>query len=421
MIRKLEKVYSMLKCRYAWSHLDFLQGEYAPCYRFKIKPQPIASLKDALPSEVINNEAMQSVRASLQQGVFPLGCEDCAYKESTGLKSYRQKSLDDLEWDINNTIDYNKTTVSAILDLELKFSRKCNFLCRHCGSDSNSKFELLGQANPEISQQLIDLDFDHIQIGDSPITTVTDDILEDLIQNIIPSVKRITFSGGEPLYQIEHYRFLERLIQDPTIDTKNINLCYNTNLSLINFKRYKLSDLWQHFNGIHLTVSMDGTGELFNYFRERGDWATVVANLYSLLGSSKNITSVLLVCTSSAYQAFYADVIFDTLAKMVVDIKQRYDIAFITTQPTFVHYPAGLDMVNLPNHIKKGLIDRYTKTLGTDEVYNEAMRELLIHLSGDAYASTETFAKIVKLQDQLHNRSCKGILPELAAFVYADE
>ena len=411
----------MLKCRYAWSHLDFLQGEYAPCYRFKIKPQPIASLKDALPSEVINNEAMQSVRASLQQGVFPLGCEDCAYKESTGLKSYRQKSLDDLEWDINNTIDYNKTTVSAILDLELKFSRKCNFLCRHCGSDSNSKFELLGQANPEISQQLIDLDFDHIQIGDSPITTVTDDILEDLIQNIIPSVKRITFSGGEPLYQIEHYRFLERLIQDPTIDTKNINLCYNTNLSLINFKRYKLSDLWQHFNGIHLTVSMDGTGELFNYFRERGDWATVVANLYSLLGSSKNITSVLLVCTSSAYQAFYADVIFDTLAKMVVDIKQRYDIAFITTQPTFVHYPAGLDMVNLPNHIKKGLIDRYTKTLGTDEVYNEAMRELLIHLSGDAYASTETFAKIVKLQDQLHNRSCKGILPELAAFVYADE
>jgi hypothetical protein len=411
----------MLKCRYAWSHLDFLQGEYAPCYRFKIKPQPIASLKDALPSEVINNEAMQSVRASLQQGVFPLGCEDCAYKESTGLKSYRQKSLDDLEWDINNTIDYNKTTVSAILDLELKFSRKCNFLCRHCGSDSNSKFELLGQANPEISQQLIDLDFDHIQIGDSPITTVTDDILEDLIQNIIPSVKRITFSGGEPLYQIEHYRFLERLIQDPTIDTKNINLCYNTNLSLINFKRYKLSDLWQHFNGIHLTVSMDGTGELFNYFRERGDWATVVANLYSLLGSSKNITSVLLVCTSSAYQAFYADVIFDTLAKMVVDIKQRYDIAFITTQPTFVHYPAGLDMVNLPNHIKKGLINRYTETLGTDEVYNEAIRELLIHLSGDAYASTETFAKIVKLQDQLHNRSCKGILPELAAFVYADE
>jgi hypothetical protein len=166
---------------------------------------------------------------------------------------------------------------------------------------------------------------------------------------------------------------------------------------------------------------MDGTGELFNYFRERGDWATVVANLYTLLDQSKNIHSILLVCTSSAYHAFYADVIFDTLAKMVVDIKQRYNTASVITHPTFVHYPHGLDMVNLPDHIKKVLIKKFEATLGDDAIYNDAMKELLIHLSGDAYASTETFAKIVKLQDQLHNRSCKGILPELAAFVYADE
>lgn len=412
----------MLKCKYAWSHLDFLQGEYAPCYRFKIKPQPIASLKDSLPSEVINNSAMQEVRASLQQGVFPPGCVDCAYKESTGLKSYRQKSLEDVEWDINDTIDYSKTTVLTVLDLELKFSRTCNFLCRHCGSDSNSKFELLGKANPEIAQQLlVDLDFDHIAIADSPITVVTDSILEDLIQNIIPGVRRITFSGGEPLYHIDHYRFLERLIKDINIDTKKITLTYNTNLSMINFKQYKVTELWRHFNGIHLTVSTDGTGDLFNYFRERGDWATVVSNLYSLLDDSTNINSILLVCTSSAYQAFYADVIFETLSKMVADIKQRYDIASIMTHPTFVHYPEGLDMVNLPAHVKNKLIRKYEKTLGTDEIYDDAMRELLIHLRSDAYADTQMFAKIVKLQDQLHNRSCKDILPELAAFVYADE
>jgi sulfatase maturation enzyme AslB (radical SAM superfamily) len=411
----------MLKCKYAWSHLDFLQGEYAPCYRFKIKPQPIASLKDSLPSEVINNSAMQEVRASLQQGVFPPGCADCAYKESSGLKSYRQKSLEDLEWDINNTIDYTKTTAPAILDLELKFSRTCNFLCRHCGSDSNSKFELLGQANPEIAQQLIDLDFDHIEVAESPITVVTPAILEDLIQHVIPDVERITFSGGEPLYHIDHYRFLERLIQDPNIDAKKITLTYNTNLSLINFKQYRLTELWKNFKGIALTVSMDGTGELFNYFRERGDWTTVVNNLYTLLDQSKNIQSVLLVCTCTAYHAFYADVTFSTLAKLVKDIKQRYDIGHISTHPTFVHYPHGLDMVNLPKHIKDRLINRYRSTLGTDEVYDYAMKELLIHLSNDAYASTQMFATIVKLQDQLHKRSCRDILPELAAFVYDDE
>jgi hypothetical protein len=104
---------------------------------------------------------------------------------------------------------------------------------------------------------------------------------------------------------------------------------------------------------------------------------------------------------------------------MVVDIKQRYNIAYIVTLPTFVHYPPGLDMVNLPKRIKNKLINKFEATLGEDEVYNYAMKELLIHLTGDAYASTKTFPKIVRLQDQLHNRSCKDILPELAAFVYA--
>jgi sulfatase maturation enzyme AslB (radical SAM superfamily) len=410
----------MLKCKYAWSHLDFLQGEYAPCYRFKIKPQPIASLADTLPSAAINNTSMQSVRASLQQGVFPPGCSDCAYKESHNLKSYRQKSLDDYEWDVNNTIDYSKTTVN-ILDLELKFSRTCNFLCRHCMSDSNSQFEILGRSNPEIAQQLLDLGFDHIGIGDSPITVVTDAVLDDLVLNVIPSVERITFSGGEPLYHLAHYKFLERLIQDPNIKTKQIQLSYNTNLSLISFKNYNLSELWQHFKGVHLTVSLDGTDELFNYFRERGDWATVVGNLYALLNSSKNIHSVLLVCTCTAYHAFYADVIFNTLTKMVEDIKHQFNVSWVSTHPTFVHYPEGLDMVNLPKHIKNKLIKRYVKTLGNNEIYNDAMRELLVHLNSDAYANTKLFAKIVKLQDQLHNRSCKNILPELAAFVYADE
>jgi|TARA_B110000503_G_C7128445_1_gene405724 organic radical activating enzyme len=412
-----------LKCKYAWSHLDFLQGEYAPCYRFKIKPQPIASLKDSLPSDVINNASMQAVRASLQQGVFPPGCSDCAYKESHGLKSYRQKSLNDYEWDVNSIIDYNKTTVANILDLELKFSRTCNFLCRHCMSDSNSQFETLGRANPEIAQQLLDLGFDHIGVGDSPITTVSAEIIDDLIQNIIPGVERINFSGGEPLYHLAHYKFLERLINDVNIDTKQIQLSYNTNLSLIDFKSYNISDLWQHFKSVHLTVSLDGTGELFNYFRERGDWDTVIANMYTLLERSKNIDSLLLVCTCTSYHAFYADVIFDTLSKLIKDIKQKFNIGWVTTHPTFVHYPAGLDMVNLPNDTKNKLINKFAKTVGnsTDTTYNDALYELLIYLHGDASADTTLFAKIVKLQDQLHNRSCKGILPELAAFVYADE
>ena len=409
----------VLKCKYAWSHLDFLQGEYAPCYRFKIKRQPIASLSDSLPSSVINKPAMLAVRDSLQRNSFPPGCSDCEYKESHGLMSYRHKSLADKNWDDNNRIDYTTTTIPHILDLELKFSRTCNFLCRHCMSDSNSQFEIVGRNNPDIDRQLQELDFDHLGIGDSPITTISPEIVEDLIKNVIPTVERITFSGGEPLYHLDHYRFLERLISDKKIDTKKIILSYNTNLSLIRFKSYELSELWKHFKSIHITVSMDGTGKLFNYFRERGDYDTVISNLYSLLDSCDNIGSIYLVCTCTSYHAFYADRIFGDLTKIVYNIKHVYGID-AHTGPTFVHYPDGLDMANLPQYVKDGLIIKlnHSLILKSDPLYHAALIEVINHLKNPSYSDTSKFAKIVALQDQLHNKNCKQFLPELAAFVY---
>ena len=45
-----------MKCRMAWSHLDFKKGGYAPCYRFKnYAGYWDHSSDDKLPSQVINN------------------------------------------------------------------------------------------------------------------------------------------------------------------------------------------------------------------------------------------------------------------------------------------------------------------------------------------------------------------------------
>ena len=404
----------MLKCKYAWSHLDFLQGEYAPCYRFKIKQQPIASLASALPSEVINNSAMQNVRASLQQGVFPPGCEDCALKESRGLKSYRQKSLSDTAWD-DSDVDYNSTTIKRITDLELKFSRTCNLLCRHCMADSNSQFEILGRNNPDINDELQQLDFDHMGIADSPIATISPENLEDIIQNIIPTVDKITFSGGEPLYHLAHYRFLERLIQDPKIDASKITIAYNTNMTLIQFKGYKLKKLWPHFKSVELTVSMDGTGKIFDYFRERGNYETVVKNLETVLNTVSNIKSVYLVCTCTSYHAFYAHEIFKDLTELAQRLSKY---AYIHVGPTFVHYPEGLDMVNLPSDVKQHIVDKLYSENIADKLYQSSVTEIIKHLTGDAYADTSKFAQIVKIQDRLHNKSALEYAPKLGEYVY---
>lgn len=377
----------MLKCNYAWGHLDFLQGEYAPCFRFKIKKQPIASMSDTLPSEAVNCTAMQEVRQSLQSGVFPPGCEDCEYKERHNIKSYRQKSLSN-----KLDVDYTSTVIPKIVDLELKFSRTCNFYCRHCMADSNSQFEKLGTRNPDIDSQLQKLNFDHLGIGDSPIQTISQEHLEDIIQNILPGVNKITFSGGEPLYHLGHYRFLERLAHDPNIDTTQLTIAYNTNMSMTSFKGFELANLWKFFKNVELTISMDGTGDLFNYFRQGGDYQTIVDNLFDLLDKCSNISGVGLVCTSTSYHAFYADEILQDLQTLVDRIRDLGISADYGT--TFVHYPAGLDIANLEQRVKNKLNEKMN-----------ADNPIIKYMQTPSSADTSLFPKIVELQDKLHKRT----------------
>ncbi len=407
----------LLKCKYAWSHLDFLQGQYGPCFRYKVYKQPIAKINEKLPSEVINSKEMQEVRHSLQQGVFPLGCFDCKLKETAGLKSYRQQSLEELDWDKNNNIDYNSTHVEKILDLELKFSRTCNFLCRHCNSESNSLFEVVGKKHPDVHEKLLEQHFDQFGIADSPIVELSEEIINDLVKNIIPNCEHIRFSGGEPLYHIQHYQFLEKLINAKNIDTKNINLSYNTNLSLLQFKDYDLQRLWNSFKSIHITVSMDGTGNLFNYFRERGDYNTIINNIYKLCSTSKNIEGFLFVCTTTAYHAFYADQIFKDLIDLSNDIYNKYKIS-CRTRPTFVHTP-GLDMVDLEVETKQFIIENLEKTLpSNNSMYDYALNEIITHLKGSQRNFKSNFKEIVKLQDKLYQKNPFLLAPRVAEYVY---
>jgi sulfatase maturation enzyme AslB (radical SAM superfamily) len=406
----------ILKCKYAWGHLDFLQGQYGPCFRYKVNKQPIAKISDKLPSEVINSEEMQSVRRSLQQGVFPPGCFDCALKESRGLKSYRQQ-VTEHRWDDEDKINYNSVVVDRILDLELKFSRTCNFLCRHCYSESNNMFELIGKKHPDIHDKLLAQGFDQFGIADSPIIEVSEEVITDLVKNIIPNCKHIGFSGGEPLYHLQHYQFLEKLINSPYVDTKSISLFYNTNLSMIQFKDYDLQNLWDKFKSIYIVVSLDGTGDLFNYFRERGDYDTVINNIESLAAKSTNIIHFTFVCTSTAYHAFYADVIFRDLTALAERIQRVYNIECLT-KPTFVH-TANIDMVDLEVETKQFIIKNLEKTLPSgNNMYDYALTEIITHLKGDKRNFNGDFKEIVKIQDKIYNRDAFIMAPRVANYVY---
>ena len=393
-----------MKCKLAWTHLDFKPGGYAPCYRFKLydghKFGGVPNMPDVNSSEWIR------VREQLSNDEWPEECVDCKIQEESGIKSYRQRS-EDLHVSEPN---YGETEVQ-VKDLQLKLNRACNYSCRHCTVASNSNFIKVGKENPEIAKRLWDdHHFDHIiERHDHKIDIPTPEVIDHLFENVLPTVERIEFSGGEPFFHVEMYRFLERMIQDPNIDTSKITLVYNTNMSLTKFKSYDICELWEHFKRADITVSMDGTTKLFNYFRQGGDYDQVINNIHSMLQRTNKVEKLLFVCTTTAYHAFYMNEIDFELGLLKKVLERKYQIE-VKYRPTFVHWPEGLDVVNLSEDTKETL---YNKTANT-----EFTKEFKLRLKGKRTIPEETFKEIVKLQDQLYDRDASELAPKIFDYVY---
>tara|TARA_B100000953_G_scaffold87797_1_gene71636 strand:- start:2175 stop:3380 length:1206 start_codon:yes stop_codon:yes gene_type:complete len=399
-----------MKCRFAWAHLDFKKGGYAPCFRFKNYPGYWDnSGSDKFPSQVINNSDFISVRQQLRNNEWPKGCQDCQRQESEGLSSYRTRSLEeenDTTLEPSSIIfspnDYSKDKV-VIKDLQLKLSRACNYNCRHCDSASNSSFEKLGRQFPEVEQELkVKYEFNHIsKAGNNKIVIPTNEVMDDLFENVFPTVEQLEFSGGEPFYQIEMYKTLQRLIDDPNIDTSKIYLVYNSNMSMLEYKGYSVKKLFPHFRAVSITVSMDGTGDLFNYFRTGGDYENVKSNILEI---APYIHSFLFVCTTSSYQAFYMNEIYKDLRGIQESIP---NLSFIRT--TFVHWPKALDIINLEEETKN-------KIMETLEV-NDFTKEFAIRLTSTENEIEPCFKGLVKTQDLLYNKSCAEMAPKIWDYI----
>jgi len=396
-----------MHCKFAWNHLDFKHGGYAPCFRFK-RSYLKDSEFDKLPSEVINNGDFIKVREELLKDKWPEGCIDCKIQEESGVLSYRQRSLTHFNTDEN--IDWDNTNNVTVQDLQFKLSRACNYNCRHCDSSSNSTFEKLGRQFPELETKFKkDFAFQHISMPNFKIEVPTPSIMNDLFENILPNIRTIEFSGGEPFYAVEMYKTLERMIDDPNIDTKKISLRYNTNMSIINYKGYKIEDLWKEFKRIHVTVSMDGTGHLFNYFRDGGDYQTVIDNMKYI---APWVDSFLFVCTTTSYHALYMNDIYNDLSKIRLDILNVHKDITVNMRPTFVHWPQVLDIVNLDNDIKE--------VINKNTIENDFTKEFLKRLGGNRTTDI-SFKELVKLQDELYDNKLDDRLIELKEYVYGSD
>ena len=395
-----------MKCKYAWSHLDMKQGGWAPCFRFKLQDQQfVESDINKLPSQVINNSDFIKVRQALRNDEWPLGCIDCQIQEESGLSSYRTRSLSK---EANSHIEYEPdydVDIIHVASLELKMTRACNFECRHCDTSSNSRFEQTGKDNPIIESKLWKLfRFSHISMPLYKAEIPDDRIMDDLFEHILPTVEFVEITGGEPFYTRTMYKTLQRMIDDPRIDTKKMTINCNSNMSVLGFKGWTVKTLWPHFGRIIVKVSINGTGDLFNYFRQGGDYQTVVNNIKEI---SPLVDHFLFVCTTSAYHAFYMNQIYNDFLDIKASVASGTSV---NMRPNFVHWPQALDIVNLEEETKDKILEELEINDFTAE-FAQRLKE------GKRTTGSNKFKELVRLQDELYNVSCETMAPKVWDYI----
>jgi organic radical activating enzyme len=207
------------------------------------------------------------IQDQMQRGERPDACARCYTDEDNKLESFREVS--------NRKFSHFRTQKEFVLRyVDFRFSNKCNLMCRMCSGKFSNRIaqeeEKLYGVNKYKNEQLT---VDQIELQIS--------YLEENIENI----DSVYFAGGEPLIMQEHYRILEMLIKHNRTD---VAISYNTNFSILRFKKYDLLDLWSKFNNITIGASIDLIGPQSNYVRHGVEYEILEKN-YHIIKNKPNI------------------------------------------------------------------------------------------------------------------------------------
>lgn len=244
-------------------------GYFYPCCVSGTSPQDrLLDIQGGSALEAFNSEKMQSVRRQLAEGEWPSICTACKSSEDVGRKSHRQifnESSLSHHTDVLSHVTPNGKVDFPIKSLDIRWNNTCNFKCRMCEPTFSSAWEK--------DYKALGLDFQPSYDWSGIVET-------DEFLSILKNVTSISFAGGEPLITDAHYKVLDKLIEIRAAE--NISLTYTTNLSVLQYKNYRLTELWKQFKEVNLVFSLDGFGRAVEYSREGFNHSRFMRNFEEL-------------------------------------------------------------------------------------------------------------------------------------------
>jgi len=252
-------------CPFAFSQVTVeMDGRVGPCTTCDVLQQ-FTSIQDFW-----EGKELKKLREDMFNGIRNPLCKECHEREDAGAWNFR-------EFLVNEYPDFNYDIESpTITSYQLRFSNLCNFKCVHCACSTSStlyqEYIKRGLKEKTNTVNFPGNDENHV--------------INDLKENFTHDVKDLWFSGGEPLLHWQMWDMLNFCINNKY----NPKLYYYSNGDRLEFKKQKITDLWNHFSDVHFHVGFDAMGDGCDYVRRNMNFDKVVNNIKTIQQQSPHVT-----------------------------------------------------------------------------------------------------------------------------------
>ncbi len=234
----------------------------------------VTSLKSAM-----NQKTHRDLRLAMVRGERPEFCRRCYREEDSGGVSVRQiyvRHFKDLVDPATAETGPNGEIDPRVSYVDFSLSNNCNLQCRMC--------------NP-MASALLKKEFDTLAIDYSTAGTekarsgwVFEENLGRIVKEVIPNLKEMLTTGGEPFVSPQHMKILEACIEQGR--ASEVLLRYHSNLTVL---PPRLIELWSQFKSIEVHVSLEGVDAMNEYVRYPSKWEKITGHLEKLREVKKHV------------------------------------------------------------------------------------------------------------------------------------
>ena len=308
--------------------------------------------------DVWNSKHYKHIRRQMDTGERVVGCEPCYDLEDLGIPSYRENYIKD--WmgfhrnadEIDRIIDKSRENDYHVDEppqyLDFRLGTLCNLRCRMCQSQNSSAIYKELKDDELYTQEERDFVVKHTHWNDfSDYTQPWFDTPEFLeaVEEWLPNVNRLYFTGGEPTIIQRTYWILEKCVELGI--AKDIDLVFNSNMTNI---QPRFLDLLAKFRDVLMCLSVDGYAQYNEYIRSGSTWSVVDKHIRDY-ATSEVVGNILFSPVVQIYNILNITDLLDYAEEITKFSGRRIDISFLMN-----NYPKCLDIRNLPKHVRVCLL-----------------------------------------------------------------